>query len=183
MRPFLAMSNILSFSTAKSSGKKLYDFSVTGIDGAPLDMTQFQGKVVLIANVATKCGYTGSNYSQFSSLLNQYYDQGLRVLLFPCNQFGNQESGDACEISALGSGYNPKFIMTEKVKVNGGDTHPVFEWLKKQASGFLVNTVKWNFTKFLVDRQGNVHPHRWAPNDEPNVMVPEIEKFLSSNVK
>jgi glutathione peroxidase len=114
-----------------------------------------------------------------SELLNKYYDQGLRVLLFPCNQFMAQESGDSCAISATASGYNPKFIMTEKVHVNGSHTHPMFAWMKKQASGFLVNAVKWNFTKFLIDRQGHVYPLRFAPNDEPNKMIPDIEKLLN----
>lgn len=132
-----------------------------------------------MANVATKCGYTGDNYKQMSELLNKYYDQGLRVLLFPCNQFNNQESGDSCAITAFASGYNPKFIMTEKVKVNGSEAHPVFAWMKKKAGGFLIDAVKWNFTKFLIDKHGHVYPTRFAPNDEPNKMIPDIEKLLN----
>lgn len=130
-------------------------------------------------NVASKCGYTGSNYRELSQLLDKYYDKGLRVLLFPCNQFMNQESGDACSIKAMSDGYNPRFIMTEKIKVNGSDAHPIYKWMKEKASGFLVNAIKWNFSKFLIDRHGDVYPTRFSHLDSPLSMEPHIEKLLS----
>lgn len=131
-----------------------------------------------MVNVATQCGYTANNYTQFKTLLDLYYDKGLRILLFPCNQFGSQEPGEACSIAEANMKRDPRFITTEKIDVNGSNEHALFGWLKKGASGFLVDAVKWNFTKFLIDRQGHVHPKRFAPNDEPLSMVADIEKLL-----
>ena len=156
----------------------LYSFAINGIDGQPLDMAQFRDKVVIAVNVASKCGYTEASYRQLSGLLDKYYGAGLRVLLFPCNQFMAQEPGDACSIRAATEGYNAKFITAEKVKVNGSGAHPLYQWMKKQAGGFLVDAVKWNFTKFLIDRHGQVHPPRYSHLDEPNAMEPAIRGLL-----
>lgn len=135
---------------------------------------------MIAVNVATKCGYTANNYAQLGELLDKYYDQGLRVLLFPCNQFAGQEAGEACTIAEANQQRNARFVTTEKVQVNGSGAHPIFKWLKEGASGFLVDAVKWNYTKFLVDRQGHVHPRRFAPNEEPRSMVPDIERLLKA---
>ncbi len=162
-----------------STEKLFYNFEVPGIDGKPLDLSQFKDKVVIACNVASKCGYAGSNYKQLSELLDKYYDRGLRVVLFPCNQFGGQEPGEACSIRSMADGYNPKFIMADKVKVNGHDALPLYQWMKKQAGGFLIDAIKWNFTKFLIDRHGKVYPTRYSHLDEPNKMIPVIEELLS----
>ena len=104
-----------------------------------------------MVNVASKCGLTENNYKQLSDLFDKYYDQGLRMILFPSNQFMNQESGDACQIRSFGSKFNEKFVMTEKVDVNGSNVHPVWKWLKEEApGGFLSNAIKWNFTKAQI---------------------------------
>lgn len=143
-------------------------------------MSEFKGKVLLVVNVATKCGYTSSNYDQLGKMLEKHYDNGLRVLLFPCNQFGSQEPGSSDQIKEFACARNPKFDMFEKIKVNGSDTHPLYEYLKKSCPGFLVNAIKWNFTKFLIDRNGNPVT-RFGPNEEPNSFAGKVEALLNGN--
>ena len=112
-------------------------------------MSEYKGNAVLVVNVATKCGLTQSNYRELGELADKYYDKGLRILCFPCNQFGKQEPGSAEEIESFACEYNPKFIMFEKIDVNGKNQHPLYEFLKKQLTGFITNGIKWNFTKVL----------------------------------
>lgn len=138
---------------------------------------------MLISNVASKCGFADDSYKGFSTLIDRYYDQGLRVLLFPCNQFGSQEPGDSCSIKAYSENYNKRFIQTEKIEVNGSGEHPIFAWLKKVAPGFLLDRIKWNYTKFLVDREGKCHPYRWGPNDKPEKMEETIKQLLDQKQK
>ncbi|NNC99709.1 MAG: glutathione peroxidase [Gammaproteobacteria bacterium] len=145
----------------------IYEYSATAIDGKEVSLSGYQGKVMLIVNTASQCGYT-PQYRGRESLYQEFADQGLVILGFPCNQFGNQEPGseseirDFCELN-----YAVSFPMFSKIKVNGSGTHPLYRYLKKQAPGILgFNAVKWNFSKFLVNREGDV-VKRYGSMDKP----------------
>lgn len=145
-------------STQASPPQTFYDFKARDILGQrDLDFSAFCNNVVVVVNAATYCGLTKGNYSGLSQLLDKYYDQGLRVVLFPCNQFANQERDAPEKIKAFAEGYDPRFVLAEKVGVNGTDAHPLWKWLKAQCPGFLVDAIKWNFTKVL-------HVSRRAPS-------------------
>lgn len=136
---------------SSSKGEKsFYDFSIKDITGAEdISFSQFKGRVVVAVNVASKCGLTTSNYKQLVDLADRYQSRGLSVLLFPCNQFGKQEPGTSEEVCHFIRAYSDKFIITEKIDVNGKNTHEIFEYLKKKCPGTLTNAIKWNFTKVL----------------------------------
>ncbi|MDV7175844.1 glutathione peroxidase [Gordonia amicalis] len=154
-----------------------YDFTATGIDGNPVDLSQFRGDPLLIVNTASKCGFT-PQYQGLETLHHDYQEQGLRVLGFPCDQFAHQEPGDEEEIKNFCSlTYDVTFPMFAKVDVNGPDAHPLFEWLRTQKSGVFGGRIKWNFTKFLVNRDGVV-VERFAPATKPEKLVGPIEKQL-----
>ena len=155
-----------------------HDFSFLAIDGEPLPLVKFVGKAVLIVNTASKCGFT-PQYEGLEALHRRYADQGLTVLGFPCNQFGAQEPGDAAEIANFCSlTYDVSFPVMAKIDVNGDDADPLFQWLKAQAPGVLgTKAIKWNFTKFLVDRDGKV-VGRYAPTTKPEDLVKDIEGLL-----
>ena len=155
-----------------------YDFSATDIDGRPQPLSQYQGKVLLIVNVASKCGFT-PQYAGLEQLWRAYRDRGLVVMGFPCDQFGHQEPGDATEIKNFCSlTYEVDFPMFAKVEVNGAGTHPLWKWLKDEKGGLLgIDAIKWNFTKFLVGRDGRVRK-RYAPTDKPESMASDIEAAL-----
>lgn len=157
----------------------VYDFSATSLDGASVDLSQYEGKVLLIVNVASKCGFT-PQYDGLQKLYEEYKDRGLVVLGFPCNQFGRQEPGNADEIKEFCSlTFNVDFPMFEKIDVNGSDAHPLYRFLKSEKPGILGSeAVKWNFTKFLVDRNGQV-VKRFAPNDKPEDLRADIEALLA----
>lgn len=128
--------------------KTLYEFKANNILGSEeLDFDQFRDKVVIVVNGASACGYTKSNYAGLSTLLDRYYADGLRVLLFPCNQFGHQEREEPTKIKAFVEGYDKRFVLAEKINVNGNEAHPLFDWLKHKCPGFLIDAIKWNFTK------------------------------------
>lgn len=156
----------------------IYDFSATAIDGTELPLDRFRGQALLIVNTASKCGFTGQ-YAGLETLHRQYADQPFEVLGFPCNQFGAQEPGRAAEIAAFcASTYDVSFPMFDKIEVNGPNRHPIYDWLTRRKRGFLGSRdVKWNFTKFLTDREGRVVA-RFAPDVEPAAIVPEIDKLL-----
>jgi glutathione peroxidase len=156
----------------------VYDFTATGIDGTEIPLDRFRGQALLIVNTASKCGFTGQ-YAGLEALHRQYADQPFEVLGFPCNQFGNQEPGRAAEIASFCSAtYDVGFPMFDKVEVNGRDRHPLYAWLAEQKKGFLGSRdIKWNFTKFLTDREGRVVA-RFAPQVEPAAIAPEIDKLL-----
>lgn len=141
-------------------------------------MADYSGKVVLVVNVASACGYT-PQYAGLEQLWHDYRDRGLVVLGFPCNQFGEQESGSELEIATFCSTvYNVTFPIFSKIEVNGPGAHPLFQWLKKAAPGLLgLNDVKWNFTKFLVDRDGKT-VRRYGSDVEPKSIAADIEKVL-----
>ncbi|WP_375244745.1 glutathione peroxidase [Sphingomonas parapaucimobilis] len=154
------------------------DFTVKAADGKALDMATFEGRALLIVNTASKCGFT-PQYEGLEALHRRYEGQGLTVLGFPCNQFGAQEPGDAAEIANFCSlTYDVSFPVMAKVEVNGDDADPLFQWLKAQAPGVLgTKAIKWNFTKFLVDRDGQVVA-RYAPTTKPEDLVKDIEARL-----
>lgn len=153
----------------------VYDFSARDIDGKERSLGDWRGKTLLIVNVASKCGFT-PQYKGLEALWRKHREQGVAVLGFPCDQFGHQEPGDEAEIKQFCSTtYDVTFPMFAKIEVNGENTHPLYQWLKKEAKGLLGSeSIKWNFTKFLVDAQGKV-VKRYAPNDAPE----KIEKDLA----
>jgi glutathione peroxidase len=157
----------------------IYEFSAKTIDGREVSMQDFEGKVLLIVNTASKCGFT-PQYTGLEALHKKYGPKGFAVLGFPCNQFGNQEPGDASEIANFCKlTYDVDFPLFAKVDVNGDSAHPLFQMLKKQAPGLLGSeTIKWNFTKFLVDKKGQVL-ERFAPATRPEALGSQIEKQLA----
>ncbi|UPG66370.1 glutathione peroxidase [Gordonia hongkongensis] len=155
----------------------VYDFTATGIDGDPVELSQFQGSPLLIVNTASQCGFT-PQYRGLEALHRDYADKGLRVLGFPCDQFGHQEPGDEEEIKSFCSlTYDVTFPMFAKVDVNGPDAHPLFAWLRDQKSGVLGGRIKWNFTKFLIGRDGSVVA-RYSPTTKPEKLAGSIEEQL-----
>jgi glutathione peroxidase len=156
----------------------IYDFSAETLDGQPAPLSAYADKVVLIVNTASKCGFT-PQYAGLEALYRKYRDRGLVVLGFPCNQFGAQEPGDAAEIGSFCSlTYDVDFPMMRKIDVNGPAAHPLYAWLKHEKKGLLGSEgIKWNFTKFLVDRKGDV-VSRFAPTDTPQSLEGAIEALL-----
>jgi glutathione peroxidase len=156
----------------------IYDFSAETLDGNPAPLAAYRDKVVLIVNTASKCGFT-PQYAGLEALYRKYKDRGFLVLGFPCNQFGAQEPGDAAEIANFCSlTFDVDFPMMRKIDVNGPETHPLYAWLKHAKKGLLGSEgIKWNFTKFLVDREGNV-VGRYAPATAPAELAPAIDKLL-----
>ena len=154
------------------------DFQVRGADGKPVDLSAYAGKVLLVVNTASKCGFT-PQYAGLEKLHRDYADRGFEVLGFPCNQFGAQEPGDAEEIASFCSvNYDVTFPVFAKIDVNGDGADPLFKHLRKAAPGLLGSTgIKWNFTKFLVDRTGKT-VRRYAPTDTPESLRSDIEKLL-----
>lgn len=156
----------------------VYDFKATDIDGEEQSLATYKGKAMLIVNTASKCGFT-PQYAGLEALYKKYADKGLLVLGFPCDQFGHQEPGDEAEIKNFCSlSYDVSFPMFAKISVNGGQAHPLYRHLKKQARGVLgTEAIKWNFTKFLVDKDGNV-VRRYAPTDTPESIEKELGAVL-----
>lgn len=156
----------------------VFDFSATALSGEDVPLADFRGKVLLIVNTASKCGFT-SQYAGLEHLHEELGPRGFAVLGFPCNQFGQQEPGDADEIRNFCSlTYNVSFPLFAKIDVNGEDAHPLFKHLKAQKAGLLGSeAIKWNFTKFLVDRAGNV-VDRYAPTTKPEALRADIEALL-----
>ena len=155
----------------------LGDFSATSIDGTDTDLSSYEGKVVLVVNTASQCGFT-PQYQGLQELHDSYAEQGFTVLGFPCDQFGNQEPGEDAEIASFCErNFGVTFPLFSKVDVNGDDAHPLFQWLKKEKSGLLGGKVKWNFTKFLVGRDGEVID-RFSPTTEPAKIAGSVEKAL-----
>ncbi|UXR83389.1 glutathione peroxidase [Staphylococcus sp. IVB6214] len=155
----------------------LYDIEVTKTDGTTYPLSQYKGDVLLIVNTASECGFT-SQFGGLEELYQTYKDQGFTVLGFPCNQFGKQEPGIGQEAETnCKLNYGVTFTMHEKIDVNGENAHPLFEHLKKQQSGILGENIKWNFTKFLIDRNGEV-VHRYSPQKTPEKLKSDIEKIL-----
>lgn len=153
-------------------------FSAKTIDGIDLDLAKYDGEVVLIVNTASQCGFT-PQYQGLQKLQDEYADQGFDVLGFPCDQFGGQEPGEDTEIASFCErNFGVTFPLFSKVDVNGDQAHPVFEWLKSEKGGLIGSKIKWNFTKFLVGRDGRVIG-RYAPTTKPEKIAEDIKKALA----
>jgi len=157
----------------------VYDFNAKSLDGKPVDLKAYQGKVLLIVNTASNCGFT-PQYKGLEAVYEQFKDKGVEVLGFPCNQFGAQEPGTADEIGTFCErNYGVTFPMFDKIDVNGDSAHPLFKHLKSEAPGLMgTEAIKWNFTKFLVRKDGRVYK-RYAPQTEPKELMKDIEKLLA----
>ncbi len=154
------------------------DFTVTTNRGEELDLAAMKGKVLLVVNTASKCGFT-PQYDGLEKLYQDFKDQDFEVLGFPCNQFGGQEPGDADEIAQFCKiNFGVTFPLMQKIDVNGPHASPLFDWMKSEQKGLMGTTaIKWNFTKFLIDREGNV-VKRYGSNDAPKRIAKDIEKLL-----
>ncbi len=154
-----------------------YDYTAKKMDGREIKMDEYKGKVVLIVNTASKCGLT-PQFKELEELYNKYKEKGLAILGFPCNQFagqdpaGNEEIHSFCQLN-----YGVTFDMFRKIDVNGENTHPLYQFLKNEEKGLLGNNIKWNFTKFLLDQEGNVI-HRYAPVVNPAKIEDKIKELL-----
>ena len=155
----------------------VYDFTAQSLAGEEVPLKRFEGQVLLIVNTASACGFT-PQYRGLEALQREYGPRGFSVLGFPCNQFGGQEPGDARQIEQFcATTYDVSFPMFAKIDVNGGQAHPLYSYLKNAKSGLLGSSIKWNFTKFLVDRSGRV-VGRYAPTATPESLKREIEELL-----
>lgn len=158
---------------------EIYDFPLTLLDGTPFDSQSLRGQVVLVVNVASRCGFT-PQYAELEKLYRELEAQGFVILAFPCNQFGAQEPGSAEEIARFCSlTYGVTFPVMQKIEVNGTHADPLYRWLKKQKSGLLGSeAIKWNFTKFLIDTRGQV-VERYAPQTAPETLRADIIRLLA----
>ena len=160
--------------------KTLYDFKYRTLEGQEQSLANYRGKVLLVVNTASQCGFTGQ-YAQLEALHQRYHDQGLQIIGFPCNQFGQQEPGSATEIGAFCQrNFGVSFSLSEKTEVNGANAHPLWQYLTLQKPGVLGSRkIKWNFTKFLIDRHGRI-VGRYSPMTRPEKLAATIEKLLQS---
>ena len=150
-----------------------YEYSAKNIDGKEINMSDYKGNIILVVNTASKCGFT-PQLKDLEELYKEYKDSGVEILGFPCNQFLNQEPGENKEVKNFCQiNYGVTFTMFEKIDVNGSNTHPIYKYLKEQEKGLLTKDIKWNFTKFVVDRQGKV-----VGRFEPVVKPAEMETFI-----
>ncbi len=154
-----------------------HDFSATSIDGIERQLVDYKGKVILVVNTASQCGFTGQ-YKGLEELYRTYADRGLVVLGFPCDQFGNQEPGDEEEIATFCErNFGVTFPLFSKVDVNGKDAHPLYQWLRSEKGGMVGSKIRWNFTKFLIDPEGNV-VQRYGSTTTPDQISDDIEALL-----
>lgn len=177
----LSLLSIFSISgQVKNSSSNFYQFNARSLDGKEINMKNYQGKVVLIVNTASKCGFT-PQYEGLENLYKKFNSKGLVILGFPCNQFASQEPGNAEEISKFCTlKYGVTFPMFSKIEVNGQHADPLYKYLKAALPGTLGNEIKWNFTKFLLDKKGKPYM-RYAPTTKPEDITSDIEKLLSEN--
>jgi len=158
----------------------IYDIAVKDIRGNDVKLSEYAGKVLLIVNVASQCGLTNSNYKELNVLYDKYQTKGLEILAFPCNQFAGQEPGSNEDIQeTVCTRFKAEFPIFDKINVNGKDAAPLFKYLKSQKGGFLGDGIKWNFTKFLVDKDGKV-VGRYAPTTSPLKIENDIQKLLGT---
>ncbi|CAK9175839.1 unnamed protein product [Ilex paraguariensis] len=158
--------------------KSIHEFAVKDSKGQEVDLSIYVGKVLLVVNVASKCGFTQSNYTQLTELYDKYKNKGFEILAFPCNQFMKQEPGTSQEAQEFAcTRFKAEYPIFQKVRVNGSDTAPVYKFLKAHSGGFFGYSIKWNFTKFLVDKEGQVI-HRYAPTTAPLAIEADIQKAL-----
>lgn len=164
--------------TSLKPATSIYDFHARDIHGNDVDLSKYQGHVLIIVNVASNCGLTAKNYKQLVQLYEKYGEsKGLRILAFPSNQFGGQEPGTSQEILDFVKRYNVTFDMFEKVDVNGDNAHPLWKYLTSLEGEKLKGSIRWNFTKFIVDKEGKVVA-RYSPSDEPLAMESVLNQYL-----
>merc|ERR1712106_106891 len=166
-------------SSNPENADSIYEFTAEDIDGNSVSLEKYRGHVCIIVNVASRWGKTDVNYKQLTELFNQHKETagGLRILGFPCNQFGGQEPGTEAEIKKFASEkYNVTWDLFSKVSVNGSSAHPLYTYLKKKQAGFLMNAIKWNFTKFVINKEGQPVA-RFGPTDDP---IPKVETEIKS---
>ncbi|XP_065331505.1 uncharacterized protein Gtpx isoform X2 [Cloeon dipterum] len=170
---FSAMATADNWKNASS----IYDFTVKDIKGNEVSLEKYKGHVCIIVNVASKCGLTATNYKELAELHDKYHEsKGLRILAFPCNQFGGQEPGSSEDIVCFAMKNNANFDLFEKVDVNGDNASPLWKYLKSKQGGTLGNFIKWNFTKFVIDKNGQP-VERHGPTDEPLKFEKNLEKY------
>lgn len=180
---FCSDTNMSSNETTKTNpenfkeAKSIYEFTANDIQGNPVSLEKYRGHVSIIVNVASQCGLTKNNYAELVDIYDEYGEsKGLKILAFPCNQFAGQEPGTNAEICQFMQKKNVKFDMFEKVSVNGNDAHPLWKYLKHKQGGTLGNFIKWNFTKFIIDKDGQP-VERHGPNTNPKDLVNSLEKY------
>ncbi|XP_059473065.1 uncharacterized protein LOC132195231 isoform X2 [Neocloeon triangulifer] len=170
---FSVMANAENWKSASS----IYDFTVRDIKGNEVPLEKYKGHVCIIVNVASKCGLTATNYKELEELREKYHEsKGLRILAFPCNQFGGQEPGSSEDIVCFAMKNNANFDLFEKVDVNGDSASPLWKYLKHKQGGTLGDFIKWNFTKFVIDKNGQP-VERHAPTTEPSKFEKNLEKY------
>ncbi|KAL3498831.1 hypothetical protein ACH5RR_041563 [Cinchona calisaya] len=165
-------------SQSEKDPQSVYDFTVKDAKGNDVDLSSYKGKVLLIINVACKCGLTNSNYEELNQLYEKYKDQGLEILAFPCNQFAGQEPGSNAEIlDFVCTRFKSEFPIFDKIEVNGENTAPLYKFLKKAKWGIIGDNIQWNFAKFLVDKNGQA-VDRYYPTTSPLTIERDIKKLL-----
>ncbi|KAK9159494.1 hypothetical protein Syun_005835 [Stephania yunnanensis] len=166
---------------AQDQPKSIHDFTVKDIRGNDVSLSTYSGKVLLIVNVASKCGLTNSNYKELNVLYEKYKDQGFEIMAFPCNQFAGQEPGNNEEIQETACTlFKAEFPIFDKVEVNGKNAAPIYKYLKSEKGGLFGDGIKWNFTKFLVDKEGKVVT-RYAPTTSPLKIEKDIQNLLGAS--
>ncbi|PIN18175.1 Glutathione peroxidase [Handroanthus impetiginosus] len=161
--------------------KSIHEFAVKDCKGNDVNLNAYKGKVLLVVNVASKCGFTNSNYTQLTELYSKFKDKGFEILAFPCNQFLYQEPGSSQEAEQFAcTRFKAEYPIFQKVKVNGSEAAPVYKFLKASKGGFFGSSIKWNFTKFLVDKDGHVIK-RYGPTTAPLDIEGDIKKALGEN--
>ncbi|XP_018325228.1 probable phospholipid hydroperoxide glutathione peroxidase [Agrilus planipennis] len=155
----------------------IYDFTAKTINGETVSLDRYKGHVCIIVNVASQCGYAKNHYEELNKLYDKYAEsKGLKILAFPCNQFGGQEPGDGEQICQFVSSKNVKFDLFEKVDVNGSNAHPLWKFIKHKKGGMIGDFIKWNFTKFIIDRNG-IPVERHGPNTSPLELEKKLEMY------
>ncbi|XP_074602050.1 glutathione peroxidase-like [Brevipalpus obovatus] len=170
-------SNSNGITESSSSAANIFEFTVKDIDGNDVCLDKYKGFVTIIVNVASRCGYTKKNYEQLNEVYDKFYDAGLRIAAFPCNQFKSQEPGDSEKIKAFTEKKGVKFDVYEKINVNGAEAHPLYQYLKSAADDTNL-PIKWNFNKFIVNKKG-VPVKRYQSGKNPLDMIPDIEAELA----
>ncbi|XP_010907668.2 probable glutathione peroxidase 2 [Elaeis guineensis] len=165
---------------ASEKPDSIYDITVKDMSGNDVSLSTYGGKVLLVVNVASKCGLTHSNYKEMNVLYEKYKDKGFEILAFPCNQFAGQEPGSNEEIQEVAcTRFKAEFPIFDKIEVNGKDAAPLYKFLKSQKGGILGDGIKWNFTKFLVAKDGKVM-ERYAPTTSPLKIEKDVQKLLEA---
>jgi phospholipid-hydroperoxide glutathione peroxidase len=157
--------------------KTIYEFVAKDIDGNDVKLDKYKGFPLIVVNVASNCGFTKTNYKELNEIYDKYEEKGLKILAFPCNQFLGQEPGCDVDIKEFAKKNNARYDFFSKIEVNGDHAHPLFKWLKQKQSGFMGSFIKWNFTKFLINREG-VPVKRFGPSTSPSKMETDIIAIL-----